>query len=121
MKYFFAPLIMISVCFAPAYAEQEDFPTLARVEYVIACMNARGRENYDNMYACVCAIDYIRTRFTHDEYNEAEAYRHLKGTPGERGSVFRDPEQADQLREKLEQVNAEADKRCFLKAEAGDD
>jgi len=119
MKYLVALLIVILVCFNPVYADEDDFPTLARVEYVIACMNARGRENYDNMYGCVCAIDYIRSKFTHDEYNEAETYRQLRSTPGERGSVFRDPEQADQLREKLEMVNSAAEKRCFLKAAAG--
>lgn len=95
--------------------EKGDFPTQARVEYVLGCMKKHGGENYDTLYGCVCSVDYLRSQFSYDEYSEAEVYRQLRSSPGERGGVFRDPEQADQLRERLEQAQEAADKRCFIK------
>lgn len=90
-----------------------DFPTLARVEYVLGCMQERGGENYDNLYRCVCLIDTLAEHFTYEEYNEASTYAMLRSTAGERGSVFRDPPQSGSLRQKLEQVNAAAQKKCL--------
>lgn len=93
---------------------QEDFPTLARVEYVLGCMKQRGGENYDTLYGCVCAIDYIRSQFDYDEYSEAVTYQMLKSTPGEKGGVFRDPDQADALRTKLDKIDDTIQQRCFM-------
>lgn len=98
----------------PGAEAGDDFPTLARVEYVLACMKIHGRETYDSLYGCVCAIDYIRSQFSYEEYSEAEVYRQLRSSPGERGGLFRDPDQADTLREKFAQVNETAEKRCFM-------
>ena len=100
---------------APWAAAQEDFPTLARVEYVIGCMNEHGGENYDTMYACVCAVDYLRSQFSYDEYSQALTFRMLRGTPGEAGGVFRDPAKSDVLRDKLDAADEAIAKRCFLK------
>lgn len=119
--------LLLSVLLAPAItvqaneAGETDFPTLARVEYVLACMKKQGKENYDTMYSCVCAIDHIRSQFGYDEYNEAYAYLQLRSTPGERGSMFRDPEQADQLRDKLAAVSETAEKNCFYKTISAND
>lgn len=115
-------LVLISllvVTFSPVQANEtgeQDFPTLARVEYVLACMKSRGKENYDTLYGCVCAIDHIRSRFTYDEYTEAYAFLQLRSTPGETGALFRDPDQADALRDKLAEINKTAEQSCFYKA-----
>jgi hypothetical protein len=115
-------LVLISLFLLPISlvqaneAGEKDFPTLARVEYVLACMKKHGKENYDTLYGCVCAIDHIRSQFDYDEYNEAYAFLQLRSTAGETGALFRDPEQADQLRDKLEEVNKAAEKNCFYKA-----
>ena len=93
----------------------DDFPTLARVEHVLGCMNKRGGQTYDTLYGCVCQIDAIRAQFGYEEYSEAEVYRQLRSSPGERGGVFRDPDQADMLREKLVAVLESSEKSCFLK------
>lgn len=116
-------LLMAALCcgFGPAGAmandldAKGDFPTLARVEYVIGCMNQRGAETYDTLYGCSCTVDHLRSQFSYDEYSEAETYRQLRGTPGERGGMFRDPEQADLLRDKLAAALETAEKRCFIK------
>jgi len=96
----------------------DDFPTLERVEYVIGCMNQQGGQNYDNLYKCVCAIDYLRSQFSYDEYNQAEIFSMLRGYPGEAGGLFRDPKQADELRDRFKTAEATVVKRCFFKQQA---
>ena len=66
-----------------------DFPTQARVEYVIACMNERGEQSYDTLYPCVCIVDRIASSMPYREYVEAETLTFLFSTPGEKGGVFR--------------------------------
>jgi hypothetical protein len=97
------------------YAE-DDFPTLDRVEYVIGCMNQHGGQDYNNLYKCVCAVDYLRSQFTYSEYSQAEIFSLLRGYPGEDGGVFRDPRQAEGLRDRFADAQTAIAKRCFLKA-----
>ena len=44
-----------------------DFPTLARSEFVFACMSSNA-SNRDFMAKCSCAIDEIAKRMTYKEY-----------------------------------------------------
>ena len=59
---------------ATAAAVANDFPTQARVEYVLRCMDANGGQNYNTLYACVCAIDKIAESFSYAEFSEAETF-----------------------------------------------
>ena len=106
---------------APAFASANDFPTQARVEYVLRCMDAHGGQSYDTLYPCICAVDKIAKQFSYDEYAAAEAYFMLRGTPGERGGVFRDPEEAGRLYKKFTTVMEAAEDSCFVRdgSEAG--
>jgi len=106
----------------PIPAHANDFPTQARVEYVLRCMDYRGGQNYDNLYSCVCVIDKIAKTIEYDEYSEAEVFAQLFSTPGERGGVFRDPDRARLLVKKLKDVTEVAEKSCFvtLKAETAE-
>jgi hypothetical protein len=92
-----------------------DFPTLTRVEYVLQCMQEHGGQNYDNMYHCACAVDVVAKAMTPDEYDQAVTFTNLFGMAGERGSVFRDPPQSEQLRKKLEDAKTAANAACFPK------
>lgn len=71
-------------------ASANDFPTQARVEYVLSCMNAAGAQSYDTLYPCVCELDHIAAGLSYAQYTKAETLTYLYGTPGERGGVFRD-------------------------------
>ncbi|QJD31424.1 hypothetical protein GNH96_11800 [Methylococcus geothermalis] len=93
-----------------------DFPTLTRVEYVLQCMQEHGGQNYDNMYHCACAVDVIAKAMAPEEYDQAVTFTNLFGMAGERGSVFRDPPQSEQLRKKLKDAKAAANDTCFPKA-----
>lgn len=101
--------------FAPACtnanATANDFPTLARVEYVLRCMDYHGGQVFENMYACVCSIDRIATEFSYDEFVRAEVLAQLRTTPGERGALFR--EGGQELVAKYVEVTEAAEKSCF--------
>ncbi len=96
-------------------AAANDFPTQARVEYVMQCMQEHGGQNYDNLYHCVCSVDKLAERMSYDEFSQAQTFTYLFNTPGERGAEFRDPPQSDKLRKKLKEVKAEAAAACFPK------
>ena len=95
-------------------AHANDFPTQTRVEFVLGCMSEQGGQSYDTLYKCVCLVDAIAAEMTHDEYAQAQVFSQLRSTAGERGGVFRDPDQARALIEKLEGVVERGKARCFL-------
>ena len=98
----------------PGVTLANDFPTQARVEFVLGCMNDTGGQSYDALYKCVCLVDAIAAEMSHDEFVEAQVFSQLRSTAGERGGVFRDPDQARSLVEKLEGVIARGKARCFI-------
>ncbi len=106
----------------PSLAVSNDFPTQARVEYVLRCMDARGGQTYETMYSCVCLIDRIAENILYEDFTEAEVYSQLRSTPGERGGVFRDPDRASLLVKKLRDVTEAAEKACLttVKADTAD-
>ena len=98
---------------ANSATSNNDFPTLTRVEYVMSCMQDKGGKNYDNLYHCVCAVDKIAEKMSHEEFLQAETFETNKNLAGERGGVFRDPPQSKALRDKLKTVSDEAIAACF--------
>ncbi len=108
------PSLAATCLLASAVAQANDFPTSARVEYVLKCMNEHGGQRYETLYKCSCSLDKLATQISYDEFAEAQTYLYLRRTPGERGSVFRDPPQADTLRDKLVSAKQNAKASCFL-------
>lgn len=99
---------------AAAGAAANDFPTQARVEFVVGCMNQRGGPTYDNMYRCSCAVDRMAARFAYGDFAEAETFAMLRSTAGERGGMFRDPPRARELVAALKEAESEAERACFV-------
>lgn len=89
-----------------------DFPTQARVEYVMQCMAEHGGSNLDNMYHCVCAIDRIAAAMSFQDYSEALTFTYLFDTPGDKGGEFRDPPKSKILRDQLKSAKKSTDS-CF--------
>ena len=56
--------------------KSNDFPTLARSEFVFACMSSNA-SNRDFMAKCSCAVDEIAKRMSYKEYAQAEAIARL--------------------------------------------
>lgn len=106
-------LLAVAAC-APVCASENptnDFPTLARVEYVLRCMEYHGGQVYENMYSCVCSIDRIASEFSYDEFEKAEVLAQLRATPGERAGLFR--EGGRELVAKYLEVTEAAEDSCF--------
>ena len=97
-------------------ASANDFPTQARVEYVLRCMDSRGGQTYETLYSCTCVIDKIADDITYDEFVEAEVFAQLWSTPGERGGVFRDPDRASLLVKRINNLTEVAEKSCFVRS-----
>jgi hypothetical protein len=97
----------------PAYANApaNDFPTIARVEYVRECVNrAGGREGA--VYQCACAIDRIADKMTYDAFVEASTYAKYATLPGEGGGIFRDTDDAKQKAKLFRTIESDAFRAC---------
>ncbi len=94
-------------------ANANDFPTQARVEYVLRCMDSSGGQKYEILYSCICIIDKIAEKIAYDEFIEGEVFAQLRSTPGERGGVFRDPDRAGLLVKKISEITEVAEKSCL--------
>jgi len=99
-----------------SFAGANDFPTQARVEYVLRCMDSNGGQKYETLYSCTCIIDKIADEIAYDEFVEADVFVQLRRTPGERGGVFRDPERASLLVTKINDLTEDAEKSCFARS-----
>ena len=96
-------------------ATANDFPTQARVEFVLSCMGEQGGQSYDTLYPCICAIDRIAEKIAYREYAAAETLSFLYGTPGERGGFFRDAAPRSRKRIKFfHALREEAEAACFV-------
>lgn len=89
-----------------------DFPTQARVEFVMQCMAEHGGVNLDNSYHCVCAVDKIASLMNFKDYSEALTFTYMYDTPGDKGGEFRDPPQSKILRDRLKDAQKQAE-GCF--------
>ena len=118
MKRSFLLLSLATVVSTLSYAGgalANDFPTQARVEFVLGCMGERGGQSYDTLYPCICMVDKIAEKMSYREYTAAEALSFLYGTPGERGGVFRDAAPQSRKRIKaLEALRREAVAACTI-------
>jgi hypothetical protein len=93
-----------------------DYPTRDRVEYVLNCVAQHGGLTYITQYACGCKIDKIAEKLTFKEFEAAKTFTYLsKGQTGDAGAVFRDPAQSKDLRSRLKEAEAYAEKSCFVK------
>lgn len=112
-----AILFLSSICTVGALAN--DFPTQARVEFVLSCMQAHGGQSYDTLYPCICSIDKVATQVSFEEYATVETLTYLWSTPGERGGVFRDasPDSRKRIKHLAKVVN-DAQDSCFVTAKS---
>ena len=103
----------LAVIAAPGLTDpvQNDFPTIARVEYVVDCMRTTGPAE-ENLYKCACVIDRIAEKMKYDDYTEASTFSKYASTAGERGGVFRDADDAKQKAKLYRETETGAFKSC---------
>lgn len=98
---------------ADAGAPVNDYPTVARVEFVQECIRQHGGK-LENLYQCSCAIDRIANALSYDEFVEASTYARYSSLPGEGGGIFRDSDTAKQMAKRYRETEAEAYRSCGL-------
>lgn len=113
------PLILaaLAALAAPAAAQGpaavlNDYPTVARADYVFGCMAANGQTRRV-LEQCACSIDVVATILPYERYVEAETVLRLRQLGGEKTTVFRSAAPAKEMVSDLRRAQAEAEIRCF--------
>src|SRR5271169_2310879 len=89
-----------------------DYPTVARSEYVFGCLKANG-ETREAISQCSCSIDVIASLLPYERYVTAETVLSMSQVRGNLGGEFRSSEQAANALNDLRRAQAEAEVRCF--------
>lgn len=89
-----------------------DFPTVARADYVFACMASNG-QTQEMLYRCSCSIDAIAEMMPYDQYVQAETIIRMRGIAGEKTAPMRDTAWTQDVIDLLRRSQAEAELRCF--------
>ena len=91
-----------------------DFPTLARVEYVFECLSENEGPRHEMLYKCVCAVDRVAEAVPYDRWVDLSTFFKAQPMAGERAAYVRDrPDIQSQLKSYRE-VQAKAKKACFI-------
>ena len=96
------------------FAHANDFPTRARVEFVIDCMRSSKAAPQEAMYKCSCAIDDIASKVDYATWVDLSTVANATTIAGERGGVLRDLKDGRKIIASFRELQVEAKKRCFL-------
>lgn len=107
-------LLLLLLLGAAPLATANDFPTRARVEFVIACMQDSKAPPTESMYKCSCAIDAIAAKVRYSEWVDLSTVANGITIAGERGGVMRDIKDGRKLIDTYRKLQENAKKQCFL-------
>ncbi len=99
---------------APASAAElpaNDYPTVARADYVYACMQVNGQTR-EVLEKCSCSIDQIAAVLPWQEYEEAETVMSVSQKGGESVSWALGPKFVEKVNN-LKRAQVEGELRCF--------
>jgi hypothetical protein len=105
-------LLLLCAGVLPAHAN--DFPTRARVEFVLGCMKESKLPEQESMYKCSCAIDVIAGRMKYATFVDLSTVTNGITIAGERGGVMRDLKDGRKLIASFRAAQDDAKKACFL-------
>ena len=108
---------LVALLAAPVAAQELDFavndyPTVARADYVLGCMAVNG-QGRDVLERCACSIDTVASILPYERYVEAETVLSMRQVGGERMAVFRSATVAEGIVADLRRAQAEAEILCF--------
>jgi hypothetical protein len=98
----------------PAYSVElpaNDYPTVARADYVYACMQVNGPTR-ESLEKCSCSIDQIAAVLPWAEYEEAETIMSVSQKGGESVSWSLNPAIKEKINN-LKRAQVEGELRCF--------
>ncbi len=109
-------LVIVVLALLPQILFANDYPTQARVEYVLLCMKDQGGQTIINLYACSCAQDKLSDKLSYDQFVEAQTLAIMIKTPGEKGGAFRDVPNARKFLKAINEMKENALKSCTVGA-----
>lgn len=95
----------------PSAARDNDFPTVARADYVFACMQVNGQTR-DVLEKCSCSIDVIASLIPYSEYEEAETILSVKQRGGKNVGIF-DYGPFKEKVKTMKRAQVEGELKCF--------
>jgi hypothetical protein len=95
-------------------AHANDFPTRARVEFVLTCMRESKTPQQESMYKCSCAIDAIAEKVDYGTWVDLSTVANATTIAGERGGVMRDLKDGRKMIASYRELQDSAKKSCFL-------
>lgn len=106
------PMALAAPSGADAVEEVEnDYPTVARADYVFACMQVNGQTR-ENLIKCSCSIDVIAELLPYDKYEQAETVMSVIQKGGENVAFLYSPMFQEKVKE-LKRAQVEGELRCF--------
>ena len=106
-------MLLLGLC-ATSLAYANDFPTRARVEFVLTCMRESKAPQQEAMYKCSCAIDAIADKVNYSTWVDLSTVANGITIAGERGGVMRDLKDGRQRAASYRELQESAKKACFL-------
>jgi hypothetical protein len=100
---------------APGLSAANDFPTHARVEFVLACMRDSPAQGQEAIYKCSCAIDAIAAKVKYDTWVDLSTVANATTIAGERGAPMRDLQDGRKMIATFRDLQEEAKQGCFLR------
>jgi hypothetical protein len=110
LRLFVAALLATGL--APARAN--DFPTTARVEFVLECMKNSKASAHEMVYKCSCAVDNIASKVSYEDWVDLTTVALGTTIAGERGGVIRDMKDGRKLINNYKELQAQAKHACFI-------
>ena len=89
-----------------------DYPTVARADYVYACMQTNGQTR-ETLEKCSCSIDQIAGLLPYAEYEQAETIMAVRQKGGESVTMFNSYAPLLEKVNNLKRAQVEAELRCF--------
>ena len=105
-------LLLASTAHPTAGHSVDEYPTAARVEYVLGCMAVNG-QTPEMLLKCSCSIDFTASVIPYEKYVQIETILRMRQLRSERTGVFRGSMWANAMIDELKSVEAESTLECF--------
>ncbi|ARO55604.1 hypothetical protein [Methylorubrum extorquens] len=109
---FAAVLLAAAMLAAPARADDNDYPTDVRADYVFGCMAANGQTR-EALEKCSCSLDALASILPYDRYVQASTILSMRQGIGQRTAAFKSTKMFDDKVAELRRAQAEAEIRCY--------
>jgi hypothetical protein len=89
-----------------------DYPTIARADYVFGCMAVNGQTR-EALEKCSCSIDVIASVLPYEHYEAAETVMRVRQRGGKNATMFLSMPTLRAKVDDLKRAQVEAELRCF--------